>query len=199
MNLQDSTTENDCPRTELAAYIDGELSPREELELEMHLAICRVCPAELNEQKKLLCALDFALEEERKIELPANFTEIIVANAQSNVNGLRSPKERFKAIFVCLILFLFVLVGLGGETKTTLNTFFTLTDQIFAVAGFAAHFVYDVSIGTAVILRSLGNRLVNDSVVAFASLTAFFFVSLFALSRLFVRYNRLKNLSIEEK
>ena len=94
MNLQNLTTENECPRTELAAYIDGELSPREALELEMHLAVCQDCAAELNEQKKLLCALDFVLESERKIELPADFTKIIVTKAQSNVSGLRSPRER---------------------------------------------------------------------------------------------------------
>lgn len=190
MDLQNSTTENDCPRVELAAYIDGELSPREELELERHFVVCQTCASELNEQKRMLCALDFALESEREIELPKDFTKVIITNARSNVSGLRSPRERIKAISVCLILFLFAVIGLGGETKTVLNTFFTFTEQIFAVVGFVVHFVYDVSIGAAIILRSLGNQLVNDSLVAFASLIAFFFVFIFALSRLFVRYNR---------
>jgi predicted anti-sigma-YlaC factor YlaD len=190
MNLQDSTIENECPRDELAAYIDGELSSREELELEIHLANCQTCAVELNEQKKLLCVLDFALEGERKIELPENFTKVIIANAQSNVSGLRSPGERFKAISVCSVLLLFALVGLGGETGAFLKTFVTFTDRIFAVGGFVVHFIYDVSIGMAVILRSLGNQMVNNSAVAFAALIAFFFVSLFAVSRLFVRYNR---------
>ncbi len=190
MDLPIVTTEEECPRTKLAAYIDGELPPREELELELHLANCKTCAAELNEQKKLLCVLDFALENERKIELPANFTKVIVTKAESNVSGLRSSKERFKALFVCFGLFLLVILGLGAETETVLNTFVKFTEQFFAVCGFAIHLIYDVSIGTAVILRSLGNQFVNNSAVTFAFFTAFLLVSVFALSRLFVPYNR---------
>ncbi|HXH69289.1 MAG TPA: zf-HC2 domain-containing protein [Pyrinomonadaceae bacterium] len=190
MNLPIVTTEKECPREQLAAYIDGELLAREELELEMHLAICKACAAELNEQKKLLCVLNFALENEREIELPANFTKIIVTKAESNVSGLRSSRERFKALFVCSVLFLLVLLGLGGKIEPVLNTYIKFTDQIFAVFGFVFHLIYDVSIGTAVILRSLGSGFVNDSAVVFAFFAAFLLVSLFALSRLFVRYNR---------
>lgn len=190
MNLPVATIENECPRAQLAAYIDGELLPREELELEMHLAICKNCTAELNEQKKLLCVLDFALESEKEIELPVNFTKIIVANAESNVTGLRSSKERFRALFVCLGLFLLVILGLGGQIEQVLNTYIKFTDKIFAVFGFVFHLIYDVSIGTAVILRSLGSGLVNNSGIAFAVFAAFLLFSLFALSRLFVRYNR---------
>ena len=88
MNSQAAATEKVCPTGEIAAYIDGELSPREELDLEMHFAVCRLCAAELNEQKKLLCALDFALEDEREIELPENFARVIVAAA-------RKQRQRF--------------------------------------------------------------------------------------------------------
>jgi len=190
MSLPIATTEKECPRAQLAAYIDGELLPREELKLEMHLAVCKSCAAELNEQKKLLCVLDFALESEREIELPANFTKIIVANAESNVSGLRSSKERFKALFVCSILFLLVILGLGGQIEPVLKTYIKFTDKIFAVFGFVFHLIYDVSIGTAVILRSLGSGLVNNSGIAFAVFGAFLLFSLFVLSRLFVRYNR---------
>ena len=190
MNLQTATTEIECPRAQLAAYIDGELLPREELELEMHLANCKDCTAELNEQKKLLCVLDFALESEKEIELPANFTKVIVANAESNVSGLRSSKERFRALFVCLGLFLLVILGLGGQIEPVLNTYIKFTDKIFAVFGFVFHLIYDVSIGTAVILRSLGSGLVSNSGIAFAVFGALLLFSLFALSRLFVRYNR---------
>lgn len=190
MNSPIVTTEKKCPRAFLAAYIDGELLPREELELEMHLAICQNCAQELNEQKKLLCVLDFALENPREIQLPANFTKIVVTKAESNVSGLRCSKERFKALSVCSILLLVALLGLGGQIEPVFRTYLRLTDQIFAVFGFAFHLIYDVSIGTAVILRSLGSRLVNDSAVAFTFFAAFLFIFLFALSRLFVRYNR---------
>ena len=191
MSLPIIKTEDKCLRAQIiVAYVDGELLPPEELELETHLANCKSCAAELNEQKKLLCALDFALEDEREIELPVDFTKIIVTNAESNVSGLRSPRERFSALFVCFGLFLLVIFGLGTETETVLNTSVKFTEQFFALCGFALHLIFDISIGTAVILRSLGNQFVNESGSVFAFFAAFLLVLLFAVSRLFVRFNR---------
>ncbi len=188
MNQQ--TFENNCPHSELAAYIDGELSPREELELEQHLAACKLCAAELNEQKRLLCALDFALEGEREFELPKNFTKIVVANAESKVSGLRSPKERFNAIFVIAALFLMFLVGLGGELKTVAAAFVQFGEQFLAVAGFAAHLIYNVAVGAAILLRSLGAQFVYNSSGAAFLFALFFAASLFALSRFLGRSNQ---------
>jgi len=191
MNLPIVTTEKICSqRSEIAAYIDGELLSREELELEMHLAVCQNCKRELNQQKKLLCALDFALENEREIELPKNFTKIVVATAESKVSGLRRPQERSKALFVCAALFLLVLLGLGGETETVLNTFAKFADQFLAVGGFVWNLVYDVAVGTAVVLRSVSSQIVFNSTVAMAFAAGFFFLSLVALSRFIVRSNR---------
>src|SRR5687767_7691259 len=91
-----------CPSPELSAYIDGELSPREELELEVHLAECRTCADELNLQKSFLNALDSSLDDEIEIPLPKNFTKSVVANAESRVNGLRHPHEWRNAAFICV-------------------------------------------------------------------------------------------------
>ncbi len=191
MDLQTVTTNEICSqRSEIAAYIDGELLPREELELEMHLTICKSCSYELNEQKKLLCALDFALESEREIELPSNFTKVIVTTAESKVSGLRRPQERSKALFVCAALFLLVLLGLGSETESVLNTFGKFAEQFAAVGGFAVHIIYDISIGTAIVLRSLGNQFVFNSTVSLAFSIGLLFLGLFALTRFVVRSNR---------
>lgn len=190
MNFQDFKTDEKCLRSQLAAYVEGELSSREELELEMHLAVCKSCAAELNEQKKLLCALDCALEVEQEIALPVNFTEVVVARAQSKVSGLRAPRERFKALFVCLALFLLVVLGLGGKIEAILNTYIKFGEQLLAVGAFALHLIYDISIGTAVIARSLSNQFVNNLPFAGTFFVAFFFFSLFAAARLFTRYNR---------
>ncbi len=188
--MKHATTEKACPNDEIAAYIDGELSPCEELDLEMHLAVCSSCKERLNEQKKLLCALDFALENEKEIKLPANFTKVVVANAESKVSGLRRPQERFKAFFICATLFLLVLLGLGGETETVLNSFVEFGEQVLAVGGFVFHLIYDFAFATAIILRSLSHQIIFNSAVSVAFLVMFFVISLFALSRLIVRYNR---------
>ncbi len=191
MNQQIAAIEQVCSkRSDIAAYIDGELSPREELELEMHLAVCQKCSAELNEQKKLLLVLDFALESERKIEMPADFTRVVVANAESKVSGLRRPQERSKALFVCAALFLLALLGFGGETRAVLNTFAKFAEQFFAVGGFVWNLIYNVAVGTAVVLRSLSHQIVVNFNFSFAVLIGFFLVSLIFLSRFVTRLNR---------
>ena len=191
MNPQIAHIENFCShRSELAAYIDGELSPGEELELEMHLAICGGCSEELNEQKKLLQALSYALEDKNEIELPANFTRVVVANAESKVSGLRRPQKRSRALFVCAALFLLVLLSFGGETKTVLITFAKFADQFLVVVGFVWNLIYDVAVGAAIILRSLSHQIVFNSSFSFALLIGFFFVSLIFVSRFVTRPNR---------
>jgi hypothetical protein len=184
MNSQTATIEKIClQRNEIAAFIDGELLPHKEFELELHLAVCGFCATELNEQKKLLCALDYALENEKQIELPANFTKVVVTNAESKVDGLRRPQERSKALFVCAALFVLVILGLGGETKTVLNTFGKFAEQFLAVGGFVWNLIYDVSVGTAIVLRSLGSQFIFNSSAFFAILIVFVFLSLFLLLR----------------
>lgn len=190
MNLQTVTAEKVCPNNEITAYIDGELSPSEEFDLEMHFAVCPACKSKLNEQKQLLCVLDFALESENEIELPVNFTKVVITNAESKVSGLRHPQERSKALFICAALFLLVLLGLGSETETVLNTFGKFGDQILAIGSFAFHLIYDIAIGTAIILRSISHQIVFNSELSMAFLAVFLILSLFFLSRLVVRYNR---------
>ena len=191
MNLPTVVIEKVCSqRSDVAAYIDGELSPREEIELEMHLALCGKCSKELNEQKNLLQTLDFALEISSEIELPANFTRIIVANAESKVSGLRRPQERFRALIVCAALFALVLLGLGNETPTVFGTFTKFAEQSLAVGGFIWNLIYDAAFGTAIILRALSTRVVYPATVSFALFGGLLFVSLVAISRLTARLSR---------
>lgn len=191
MNLPPAEIEEYCSqRSELAAYVDGELAPREELALEAHLAICGTCRTELNEQKNLLRALDFALDE--KIELPANFTEIIVVNAESKVSGLRRPRERFQAFFVCAVLFALVILSLGRETEAILKTLTDFAEQFAVVVGFGWRLFYDIALGAAIILRSLGSHLIYNSAIATTLAIIFIGVSLFALLRFIHRSTALK-------
>ncbi len=179
-------------RSDIAAYIDGELSPREQLNLEAHLAICGECRVELNEQKNLLRALDFALEDKKAFELPENFTKVVVANAESKVSGLRRPQERFTAFFVCAALFLLVIIGLGSETEAVFKPFADFGEQFLAVIGFVFRFFYDIALGAAIILRSIGAQLFFGSPVSLLAAVVLFGVSSFALLRFVVRSSILK-------
>lgn len=192
MNKQIERQKDFCPRTEIAAYIDGELSPYEELELERHLAVCASCKTQLNQQKNLLCALDFAFVGKKEIELPENFTKTIIINAESKVQGLRCPKERFRALVVCAGLFVFILVGLGSETEAVFSTVGTFFEQVWTVGGFAAHLVYDVAFAFTTILRLIGSHLIFHSAFTFFIWGAFLIAFLCVLSRLRLRVSRSK-------
>jgi hypothetical protein len=140
-----------CPSDEISAYIDGELTSRRELELDLHFASCRKCNLELNDLKQFLRGLDDSLRLEGDLDLPKDFTNIIVANAESSVSGLRRPRERFNAIFICAGLSLFVLFALGTQVET-------IFDQAAAVGGFFGRLVYSFFIGLTIIVRNVASQ-----------------------------------------
>ena len=179
----------ECPSDEIASHIDGELDPTRELELVAHLVECAICTHELNQQKQFLCDLDSSLKQERDLVLPANFTKTIIANAESTVSGLRRPRERFNAIFICAGLFLFVLFALGTDAGRVLNGVSVVFDQIMAVGGFFWHLIYSVFIGVAIILRSFAAQVRFDVVITVV-LSATLAVSLMFVSRRALRIRR---------
>lgn len=167
MELDPVQTAIDCPWDEISSYIDGELTPMRELQLERHFAACESCLGEVNLQKKFLIALDRALESEAEIDLPANFTEIVVANAESGVSGLRRRSERSNAFFVCAGLFLIIIFALGASgSRTALDAFFIVFEKAAAVGSFAVHVAYDIAVGAVVILRSLSSHIIEGSALS---------------------------------
>lgn len=194
MNPQIATTEKICPRQDIAAYIDGELTPREELALEAHFANCPDCLSELNLQKQMLCALDFGLEPQAEIELPKNFAKVVATRAESGVCGLRSKEERFRALFLSALLFLIVLVGLGAETGNLLSTSGKFLEKGIAVASFFGHLVFDLAFGITIILRSLSSQFVFSSLMSFVAVAFFFALSVLTLSHLISRYRQPKKI-----
>jgi hypothetical protein len=149
-------------RSDIAAYLDGELLADRELSLEMHLAGCSECGDELNLQKQLLLGLDDGLKNGADIELPPDFARVIVANAESTVAGLRRSRERFNALFIGGGLGLFVLLSFGVGAGTSL--FF---EQMSAVASFVGHFFYDLFVGVVVILRTAASHFRSDVISTF--------------------------------
>jgi hypothetical protein len=156
VNTSGNELEIECPSIEIAAYLDGELSPDHELQLEAHLAKCVICTRDLNDQKHFINALNSSLVDGP--DLPADFTKRIVTNAESGVSGLRQKKERVNAVFVCCALFFFVLFTLGASAPGTIAASLDVFGRIAAVFGFAGHLVYDISIGVVVIMRSLADQ-----------------------------------------
>lgn len=184
------TNQKVCPRGEIAAYLDDELSPSEELVLEQHFTVCQTCLDELNLQKKLLSALDFAFESRSEIELPKNFTKIVVANAESSVKGLRSKKERFWALSLGSTFFLLTVIGLGAESNQVFDTFSEFCGQFLAVGSFLFHTISDVAVGFAVILRSLSQKVVFSSGFLAILLICVIAIIFLSFSRIVLRLGR---------
>lgn len=186
MNFDAANLEN-CPRSEIAAYLDGELSPGREMQLESHFAVCGSCRQELNEQKRLLFALDEALEEQ--IEIPSDFARVVTANAESRVAGLRCPVERGRAFLVCLILGLLVAFGLGADSVSSTGFLNSAVERGVAVAAFFGRIVFDLAVAASVILRSICFQFVFKSAVSVISVAAVCVGSVVFVSRM-LRQNK---------
>src|SRR5687767_10745740 len=179
-----------CPSPEISAYVDGELSPRDELQLEMHLAGCRVYADELNLQKSFLNALGSSLEAEKEFELPGDFAKAVVANAESRVTGLRRPHERRNAAFICTALVIFSLLALGNNAETTFAASAVVLEKFFAVAASVGHVIYDMALGSTMVFRSLASAFVFDSAAAVAFVLMLFVLSLYVFSSLLAGFRR---------
>ncbi|MEO8648225.1 MAG: zf-HC2 domain-containing protein [Acidobacteriota bacterium] len=181
----DPLNTNLCPTGEISPYLDGELSPAVELELELHLAACAKCRSELNTQKTMLIALRSSLDSEPAIELPDNFTRSVVTNAESRVNGLRRPSERLIAIFIGMALFLFALFALGPNASTVFAAMTSAGEAIYAVGSTAVHFVYGVALGLSVIVRSMFSGIIFSSAGSTLSFAVLFLTAAILFSRLY--------------
>lgn len=159
-----------CPADEISAYIDAELTPARELELEAHFAACRNCAEELNLQKQFLCGLDSSLKQGDEFELPVDFARHIVANAESNVAGLRRPRERYNAVFICAAMLLLGLFALGADAGRVFSGVVVGFEQMGAVGAFFAKIIYSIFLGFAIIIRAVAAKAeVNDGYVFFLS------------------------------
>lgn len=180
---------NLCPAEEISAYIDGELDAARTVEMDMHFAGCEACSHELNEQKHFLRHLDASLGCEREIELPANFTKRIVANAESTVSGVRRPGELFNATFICAGLLLFVLFATGAETGRLLQGLSVIVEQTVAVGSFFGHLIYSVFLGFAIMIRAVAGQFRVD-VAAILAVALMFAVFSLVISRKILRTGR---------
>jgi hypothetical protein len=172
-----------CPSTEIAAYLDDELSAEAESALERHIAKCSTCSDEINVQKQFINVLNGSLGS--GLETPRDFTKKVVVNAESSVRGLRRSNERLNALFVCCCLLLFVLFSLGASAPGAFATFFEFVSRIAAVISFSTHLLYDLSMGIVIVLRSVGAQPGFDFAAAFlTTILIFGFAFRFTKARL---------------
>lgn len=185
------TTEETCLRTEISAFLDGELSVCDEQNFELHLSVCEKCADELRSQKQMLCALNSAFDSpQNNFELPKNFTETVVLKAESSVSGLRKPEERSRAFILCLVLFAFVIFASGESLGKVVSVWQTITEQVIVVIGFTVDLSVDILTGFAVILRALSQTFVFDSQISTVVFFGLFAVVFIVFSRILISYHR---------
>ena len=154
-----------CPTSDIAAYIDGELSPGSELQMDLHLARCAACSEELNRQKQFLLCLDGSLKAGDGVELPEGFTRSVVARAEANVRGLRQPHEVYNAIFVSAAIAIFILFAAGSGAGSFVDSSYAAVERISIVVSFIGHLVYDLSLGIAVVVKAAAGQARADILV----------------------------------
>ncbi len=193
MDFQKTTIETFCRPDLVSGYLDGELTLLEEEDLDSHFGICKTCLDELNLQKKVLSALDYAFNDKidgPEFVLPKNFARVVTVTAESSVTGLKCRKERFRALWLCLALLLFGLIGLGAETGKILAWLSAVSEKIVAVLSVGLHLFYDFVVGIGVVGRGLSVQIVFSP--AFLVLLLFCMLVFFAaiLSRYLFDHDR---------
>lgn len=139
----------------VAAYLDRELAPDAAARFEAHAAGCPACSAALLEQRRLLCLLDAAFDQNfaRVPPLPRDFTRAVKARAQTDMSGVRDPREGVRAVKICAALTAAALALLGVAAFAPLLQAGRSAASLLGVAGRAAS---EAGSGAGVVLRTVG-------------------------------------------
>lgn len=156
--MRDELDTEMCPRDDIAAYLDGELSADGSAELDRHIDSCAVCRRTLFEQRQMLAAISASLEDSNDLVLPEDFTKKIVLNAESSVFGLRTRNERRTAVLISLILILFGVFAFRSETTVLLMLAVGLGEKVMAVCGFLFRIVGNLAFAIGVVGRSIASH-----------------------------------------
>jgi predicted anti-sigma-YlaC factor YlaD len=177
---------------EIAAYLDGELDVLARVEVEQHLKECSSCSRGLREQQRLLCALDFALKDDPQLRLPSNFSQIVAAQAQSDMSGLRHRSERRRALLVCALLAVASLCLLGGAalSETVLRPVVAAGRHLLSLFDLIWQALHGAGRGIAIILRALSRHFIFDSHPLSLVALLLFASALALLPRLIISYHR---------
>ena len=183
--MKDISTTGVCPRDDIAAYLDGELSVDAAGTLEEHTAECSICRRSLSEQRQLLAALGASLAQDADLDLPEDFTKKIVVNAESTVAGLRRPGEVMTASLICAALFFFAVFALGSDTVNIAAAFAGTGEKLVAIGAFIIKLFANIAFACVVILRALGSHAAGLPLVmtTVAALLVFLFSSFWILKR----------------
>lgn len=195
MTSADSRPQPDCQSEDVAAYLDGELSAEAAARFEQHLKNCAPCAMELQQQRRLLCTLDFALGGATgdDLPLPGNFSQIVTVHAQSDLSSLRSERaEHGRALRLCLLLAAGSFALLGGSviSEKVFKPLGLLLRHAGTILAFGWRALYDFGAGLAVIARAIGGHTIFESYRLAPLVLLLLVISVVLLPRLISSYHR---------
>jgi predicted anti-sigma-YlaC factor YlaD len=179
---------------DIAAYLDGELDGAARSSFEQHTKECSTCDGNLREQKRLLCALDFALGGEGALPTPPeNFAHVVAAHAQSDMRGLRARSEEHKrALLLCAGLAVVSALLIGGAVavnESVVAPLQAMMKPVMTVIGFLLHTLYNAGAGLAIISRVGGHLLFESRPLGLLG-ALLLIAALALLPRLIINYHR---------
>jgi anti-sigma factor RsiW len=180
------------PCLDVAAYLDGELDGVAGARFEQHTKICASCATALREQRRLLCVLDAAFGgAEQRLQLPANFTEVVKARAQSDMSSVRHRSERKRAVVVSIGLAALSFALLGWQAWDELFAPLGVVAGVAAtVLDMAANAVGEAAAGVALTLRVLGGQMLEEPGAGSVGTYVTLALAVALLFRLIVVYHR---------
>lgn len=181
-----------CRSEEIVAYLDGDLDAEASGSLEEHLTMCSRCAGELKAQERLLRELNLVLAEDVCVEMPEDFARTVAARAQSDLSGVRAPRERRRALCLCATLAALAFMLLGGATlgESIFSPLRSVWKCFAAIFNFLGHALYDLGAGLAVISRGIGGHMLFESRSLSLLVFLLFASALLMLRRLIIGYHR---------
>jgi anti-sigma factor RsiW len=180
-----------CPSEDIAAYLDSELDAGATNRFEEHVAHCETCSTELRRQRQLVCTLDAAFGSQRKFDLPNDFTRLIATRAESDLRGVRSKAERYRAAKLCAVLGLIAFAILGAASSSAvlqpLRNALRLSARLLDLVWQAAA---DATESLAIILRVLTGGMTGNPYVWPLLIGLTLIVAVTLLARLIGKYHR---------
>lgn len=180
-----------CPREEIAAYLDGELDSDMANSFEAHVERCADCAAELRSQRQLLCTLEAAFGTARHFELPENFTRVVAAHAENDMRGLRHKVERRRALQLCAALLFAAFLLLGAASNNLIfqpaRAFLRITTSALEVL---LRTIADAAEGMAIVARMIVRTTVAGPHGFGILIALVFLIAISLLPRLIASYHR---------
>jgi hypothetical protein len=178
---------------EIAAYLDGELCAAACAQVEQHLRECPACKRKLYDQQRLLCTLDFALNDDPALLLPVNFSQVVAAHAAADMSGLRQRSEHGRALRLCAALLAASLILLGGAalSETVLKPIVAVARGLASLLDLLWQVLHGAGTGVLIILRALSRHFIFESHPSLGLLALLLFISALAVfARLLTSYHR---------